>query len=66
MEERYEDIPCIDCLCLPICKGKLYTPLVEECNMLYEYLELCRGESIYNIRFKFLVRVLSSKRKEKI
>ena len=60
MKDKYEDIPCMDCICLAVCKGKLYTPLIEDCSIIFNYMERCRGEDIYNKRFSFLARVLST------
>jgi len=29
--------PCIDCLCLPMCRNKSYQTLFEECSIIDEY-----------------------------
>ncbi len=38
------DVPCKDCLLIPICRNKQYIPLMRECDLLHYYL-YHRGES---------------------
>lgn len=32
------DSPCYECLCLPACKGKVFSKLIQ-CSIVYEYLQ---------------------------
>jgi len=33
-----KDCPCLNCICIPICKYKKYETMVENCTLLEEYL----------------------------
>ena len=50
-KEDFYQLPCIDCICIPICKqcsicvSPLYT-LSAKCNLLYNYLIRNRGTHI--------------------
>jgi len=32
--------PCIDCICVPICKGKMYSALFAECSLIEQWIPL--------------------------
>ena len=35
--------PCYECLCVPICKNKSYTALIDECSIVYKYVFYTEG-----------------------
>lgn len=35
----YHDIPCINCVCVPICRHKSYHNLYQDCKLLADYLQ---------------------------
>ncbi len=39
-------IPCIDCICLPVCRHKDYRGVVLDCEMLFSILYDCKSISM--------------------
>lgn len=31
--------PCEDCLCIPICRNKMYFELFNDCSLIHKYIE---------------------------
>jgi hypothetical protein len=53
------EIPCKDCICISICKGKILSILWTDCSLIYDYLfykDLSVGET--SDRINIMVNLL--------
>lgn len=40
--------PCVDCICVPICRHKLYNNMINSCALVHEYISDHRYTSGFN------------------
>ena len=64
------DCPCYECICVPICRRKEFTPLLKECQPLsyFYYNEGAFFETIeeFSIRYHCLVQCLKNPKWSKL
>jgi len=53
--------PCYNCLCIPICRNKLYKQLFMDCRPVYTYTFNLSGNPVANI-LEEVSNILSTKR----
>ena len=59
IKTKTSDCPCINCLCIPVCRHKSYTVLFRQCKLLINYEEnyLTRSERNHEKIF-FIVKII--------
>ncbi|MHA1972864.1 MAG: hypothetical protein ACTSW1_07720 [Candidatus Hodarchaeales archaeon] len=44
-------IPCYECVCLPVCRHKMFLELIRQCELVNDYLYKLRGDNQYRYRW---------------
>jgi len=39
MKTMEDESPCINCLCVPVCKNKMIEPLIDQCNLVKQFFK---------------------------
>ena len=48
LKEYKENIPCRECLCLPICQNKIFLEMICQCEIVLKYYDQGREEDHVN------------------